>query len=61
MKIQVRNTEDLDREAFRVICKGREYLIKECAEGIHIILCENVGELLVRPQTGNSIIIKAGE
>lgn len=61
MKIKVRNTEDLEREAVRIICKGREYLIRECAEGMHIILCENVGELLVRPQTGNSIILKSSE
>ena len=61
MEIKVRNTEDLERESFRVICKGREYLISECSEGLRIILCENVGELLVRPQTGNSIIIKSSE
>jgi len=43
--------------SIRIEVKGREYLITEVAEGFKIVLCENTGALLIRPQTGNSVIV----
>ena len=51
--------EDVEKviSSIRIEVKGREYLITEVAEGFKIVLCENTGALLIRPQTGNSVIV----
>ena len=58
MKIEIRHPENEEIVSLRIKVKDKEYLIKEIPEGLQIIECSNDKEMLVRPHSGNAIILK---
>lgn len=58
MKIEIRHPEIEEITSLRIKIKDKEYLLKEIPEGLHIIECSNDKEMLVRPHSGNSVILK---
>lgn len=56
MKVKIRNKGEFQVEGIRVETKNKEYLLKDCADGITII--EIGSEVIkIQPQVANSIVI----
>ena len=58
MKIKIRHNEDIECDCIRIEIKNKEYQLIECAEGLKIIEISNNKDLIIRPDCGNSIVLK---
>ena len=56
MKVKIRHNDDIEVEGFYIESNDTLYLIKEQADGIHIIECTDK-EILIQPQTANSLVL----
>lgn len=56
MKVKIRNKGEFQAEGIRIETKNKEYLLKDCVDGITIIEigCEVIK---IQPQVANSIVI----
>ena len=51
-----RKQEPVNVEAIRIKIHDKEFLLQQVADGLKVVLVEN-DDILVRPQTGNSVVI----
>ena len=51
-----RNQEPANVDAIGIKIHDKEFLLQEMADGLKVLLVEN-DDILVRPQTGNSVVI----
>ena len=58
MKIKIRHSNDIECSCFYIEVKNKEYQLRECTEGLKIIEISNNKDLVIRPDSGNAIILK---
>lgn len=58
MKVQIRHKEDIDTQCIYIEVKDKEYQLIECADGLKIIEISNNKDILIKPYSGNSIVLK---
>lgn len=57
MEVQLRNLDGpIETDGIRIRIHGNEYLLKQVADGLHIIEITD-DSVMIRPQTANSIVI----
>jgi hypothetical protein len=56
MKVKIRHNDDIEVEGFYIESNDTLYLIKEQADGIHIIECTDK-VIFIQPQTANSLVL----
>lgn len=57
MEVQLRNLDGpIEADGIRIKVHGNEYLLKQVADGLHIIEITD-DSVMIRPQTANSIVI----
>lgn len=57
MEVQLRNFDGpIEADGIRIKVHGNEYLLKQVADGLHIIEITD-DSVMIRPQTANSIVI----
>lgn len=57
MEVQLRHfDEPIETDGIRIRIHGNEYLLKQVADGLHIIEVTD-DSVMIRPQTANSVVI----
>jgi hypothetical protein len=57
MEVQLSHSQEpVEVEGFRVRLHGKEYMMKQVADGIQVTEITNY-DIMVRPQTANTIVI----
>lgn len=57
MTIQLRHCEEpVEDDSFHITIHGNEYLLKQVADGLHIIEVTD-DSIMIRPHTANSVVI----
>ena len=57
MEVQLSHSQEpVEVESFRVRLHGKEYMMKQVADGIQVTEITNY-DIMVRPQTANTIVI----